>query len=202
VASAQTLRIRCGTSGTYTASDGTVWQGDANFTGGQQLYTSYNVTGTPDPMLYRSARQGYYGDFSYAIPVANGSYQLTLKFAEIQFASPGQRVFNVTVNGTQVLTGFDIVAQAGYWNAIDKTFPVTVSNGTLQILAHGTVNYGLLSAIQLLPVATPALQLSTNSLTYSATAGGSNPAAQPVTISNSGGGTLSWTASKTQTWLS
>jgi hypothetical protein len=202
VGSAQTVRIRCGTSGTYTASDGTVWQSDADFTGGQVLYTGYPVTSTPDPTLYRNARQGYYGDFSYAIPVTNGSYQLTLKFAEIQFASPGQRVFNVTVNGTQVLTGFDIVAQAGYWNAIDKQFPVTVSNGTLQILVHGTVNYGLINAIQLVPVATPALQLSTSSLTYSATAGAGNPAAQPVTISNTGGGTLNWTATKTQTWLS
>jgi hypothetical protein len=32
-------------------------------------------------------------------------------------------------------------------------------------------------------------------------AGGSNPAAQSVTISNTGGGALNWTASKTQSWL-
>jgi hypothetical protein len=39
--------------------------------------------------------------------------QLTLKFAEIQFASPGSRTFNVTVNGAAVLTNLDIVAQGG-----------------------------------------------------------------------------------------
>ncbi|MGA2716879.1 MAG: malectin domain-containing carbohydrate-binding protein, partial [Bryobacteraceae bacterium] len=79
VGSAQTIRIRCGVAGSYTASDSTVWQGDQYSTGGVQLYTGYAVSSTPDPTLYRYARQGYYGDFSYNIPVTNGNYQLTLK---------------------------------------------------------------------------------------------------------------------------
>ncbi|MGA2716878.1 MAG: LamG-like jellyroll fold domain-containing protein [Bryobacteraceae bacterium] len=119
----------------------------------------------------------------------------------MEYSSPGQRVFNVTVNGTQVLTNFDIVAQAGYWTAIDKQFPVTVSGGSIQISVHGTVSVGLVNAIQIVPLATPALQLSGNSLNFAATVGGSNPAAQPVTISNTGGGTLNWTAKNTQSWL-
>ncbi len=201
VSSAQTVRIRCGAVGSYTASDGTIWQGDQYSTGGQLVYTGYPVSNTTDTTLYRYARQGYYGDFSYNIPVANGAYQLTLKFAEIQYGSPGQRVFNVAVNGTQVLTNFDIVAQTGYWTAIDKQFPVTVSSGSVQIVVHGTVGLGILNAIQIAPLATPTLQLSTNSVTFSAIAGGSNPAAQPVTINNTGGGTLNWTATKTQSWL-
>ena len=204
--SAQTVRIRCGNSQSYTASDGTTWVADQYSTGGQQLYTGYQVASTADPTLYRWARQGYYGDFSYNIPVANGNYQLTLKFAEIQYASAGARVFNVTVNGAAVLTNFDIVAQAGYWTAIDKQFPVTVTNGAVQINVHGVTDVGLLNAIQIAPAAggdpTPALQVSGNSLTFSGMAGGSNPAAQTVTIANTGGGTLNWTASKTQSWLS
>ncbi len=71
---AQTVRIRCGATGGYTASDSTVWQGDQYFTGGEELYTGYSVNNTPDPTLYRYARQGYYGDFSYNIPVTNGNY--------------------------------------------------------------------------------------------------------------------------------
>ena len=148
VSPAQTIRIRCGVAGSYTASDATVWQGDQYSTGGVQLYTGYSVIGTPDPTLYRYGRQGYYGDFSYNIPVANGNYQLTLKFAEIQYSSRGQRVFNVTVNGTPVLTNFDIVAQAGYWTAIDKQFPVTVAGGSVQISVHGITSVGLVNAIQ------------------------------------------------------
>ena len=92
-ASAQTIRIDCGTNQAYTASDGAVWQGDQYFTGGQQFYTGYSVANTTDPSLYRWARQGYYGDFSYNIPVANGNYELTLKFAEIQYASRGRQPY-------------------------------------------------------------------------------------------------------------
>jgi len=84
---------------------------------------------TPPIRLSIAGAASYYGDFSDNIPVANGNYQLTLKFAEIQYASAGARVFNLTVNGVAVLTNFDIVSQAGYWTAIDKQFPVTVTNG-------------------------------------------------------------------------
>jgi hypothetical protein len=57
--SAQTIRIRCASSESYAASDGTIWQADQYFTGGQQLYTGYPVANTADPTLYRWARQGY-----------------------------------------------------------------------------------------------------------------------------------------------
>ena len=46
------------------------------------------------------------------------------------------------------------------------------------------------------------ISLSPNALALSATQGGSNPAAQTVTISNSGTGTLDWSVSTTAGWLS
>jgi hypothetical protein len=49
--------------------------------------------------------------------------------------------------------------------------------------------------------ATPAIQLSLSSLTFSGTAGGANPAPTSFSISNTGGGTLAWTASDTAPWL-
>jgi sugar lactone lactonase YvrE len=48
----------------------------------------------------------------------------------------------------------------------------------------------------------PVLSVSPSSLTFTGTRGGSNPAAQPISIGNSGTGTLAWTATKTQAWLS
>jgi hypothetical protein len=45
------------------------------------------------------------------------------------------------------------------------------------------------------------LQLSGDSLTFAGMAGVGNPATQTVTIANTGGGTLNWTAGKTQAWL-
>ena len=49
--------------------------------------------------------------------------------------------------------------------------------------------------------ATPVLALAPASMSFTATAGGANPAAQTANVSNTGGGTLNWTASDNQTWL-
>jgi hypothetical protein len=49
--------------------------------------------------------------------------------------------------------------------------------------------------------AAPEIQLSVSSLTLSGTAGGANPAPHTFSISNTGGGTLAWTASETAGWL-
>jgi hypothetical protein len=50
-------------------------------------------------------------------------------------------------------------------------------------------------------VATPVIQLSQSSLTFSGIAGGANPAPTTFSISNTGGGTLAWTANDTAAWL-
>jgi fibronectin type 3 domain-containing protein len=48
---------------------------------------------------------------------------------------------------------------------------------------------------------TPMIQLSVSDLAFSGTVGGSNPASKSFSISNTGGGTLAWTASDTASWL-
>ncbi len=47
----------------------------------------------------------------------------------------------------------------------------------------------------------PTLSVAPTNLAFSATQGGANPAAQTVSVTNSGGGSLSFTASDDQTWL-
>ena len=47
----------------------------------------------------------------------------------------------------------------------------------------------------------PAIGASPTSLTFAATQGGANPATQTVSVSNTGGGTLTWTASDNAPWL-
>jgi hypothetical protein len=48
----------------------------------------------------------------------------------------------------------------------------------------------------------PTIGVSPSSFSFSATAGGANPANQSLSITNTGGGTLNWTASDNATWLS
>ncbi|HEY4033732.1 MAG TPA: thaumatin family protein [Ktedonobacteraceae bacterium] len=69
-----------------------------------------------------------YGNFSYSIPnlVPNASYTVHLDFAETYWTKAGQRIFNVKLNGQQVLSNFDILAAVGRANkAIVKQFSAT-----------------------------------------------------------------------------
>ena len=51
------------------------------------------------------------------------------------------------------------------------------------------------------PSSTPIIGISLTSLSFAGTAGGTNPATQSFTISNTGSGTLTWTAGDNATWL-
>jgi hypothetical protein len=51
------------------------------------------------------------------------------------------------------------------------------------------------------PTSSPVISLNVTSLTFTGTSGASNPSAQSFTISNTGTGTLSWTAGDNATWL-
>jgi hypothetical protein len=51
------------------------------------------------------------------------------------------------------------------------------------------------------PVVPPTLSVTPSSLSFSATAGGANPAAKTLSVSNTGGGSMAWTASETASWL-
>ncbi|MBH0176558.1 MAG: hypothetical protein HP491_01495, partial [Nitrospira sp.] len=51
------------------------------------------------------------------------------------------------------------------------------------------------------PAPLPAIGASPTSFSFTAQQGGGNPATQALTISNTGGGTLTWSASDTATWL-
>jgi hypothetical protein len=130
---------------TYTGTDAT-YETDRYASGGNTYSTTASVANTPDSTLYQTVR---YGDFKYAIPMANGTYNVTLKFAEIYWSISGKRVFNVDINGSRALSNFDIVAQAGGANrAIDKTFPVTVSNGMLSIAFIPVIDAPKVNAIK------------------------------------------------------
>jgi len=53
-----------------------------------------------------------------------------------------------------------------------------------------------------IPPASPTIGFSPSSLSFSAEEGGANPAGKTLSISNSGGGTLDWTASADANWVS
>jgi hypothetical protein len=134
--------------GQYTSQSGVAYEADTNYSGGTAASTTGSISGTTDPILYQSER---YGNFSYNIPLANGNYIVTLKFAETYWNSTGQRVFNVSMQGTQVISNLDIYALVGKNAAYDVTIPVTVTGGTLNINFISVVDYAKVSAILITP---------------------------------------------------
>jgi hypothetical protein len=94
-------------------------------------YPNARIAGTADPALYRSCRYDL-GTITLAAP--NGKYRLTLKFCEPHFKSPGERIFDVKLQGREVLTGLDIFGKVGQFAALDFTLDdIAIDDGRLTI---------------------------------------------------------------------
>ncbi len=93
------------------------------------------IGGTADPALFRSQRYGTAADLGFTFTgLPPGPAQVTLYFAETYFTKPGQRVFDVRINGQTVLPGLDILAQAGGPDvALTRTVTVSAPDGTVTI---------------------------------------------------------------------
>jgi hypothetical protein len=134
---------------TFVLNSGVTYAADSNFTGGTATTTVFDVAGTDNDPIYYSYRSGT--TFSYSLAVPNGIYSLVLNWVDPTKTAAGQRKFNVTVEGKQVLTNFDVVASAGAKTAISKSFAVTVTNGILTISLKGVVDNAILSGFVLYP---------------------------------------------------
>jgi hypothetical protein len=149
------FRIEAGATNAYTDASGNLWSPDKYFTGGATFSNTSTISNTTAPSIYKTERYGVSSSsFAYNIPVANGSYTINLDFAETYLSGAGQRIFGASINGTTVLSNFDIYASAGGKNiAITKTFNVTVTNGTLNItFIPGSIQDPKVNGIEILPL--------------------------------------------------
>lgn len=126
------VRIRSGWTTSWQDGSGRAWQSDSYFLGGNALVRSTNParessTVAQDAALCASERWGH---FSYAIPVAEGRYRVTLKFCEGHYGRRnaggggiGSRLFDVYGNGVALLRNFDILKEAGEeGRLLERTF--------------------------------------------------------------------------------
>ena len=141
--------VRVGTSAAYTDSQGNPWSADRGFTTSNTASSSATIAGTSDPTLYQSYRYGNHFSYNFILP--NGDYKVTLKFAETQKTQLGQRVFNVAVNGSTVLTNFDVLSEVPPNTALDKTFLITVTNNNIKIDFSAGIDKAMISAIRIVP---------------------------------------------------
>jgi len=128
---------------------------DEDFNGGATINhaNTIDLSGVTNPAPMAVYQTGRDTNFTYTIPgFATGSSQtVRLHFAETFFNTAGSRTFNVSINGTQVLTNFDIYAAAGAQNkAVIEQFTENAnSNGQYVIQFTSVVNNALVSGIEI-----------------------------------------------------
>jgi hypothetical protein len=145
-----TVHVNAG-GGSYTDTYGNAWSPDSGFAGGTTSVSGAAIAGTFDDALFSSYRFG--SSFTFSKSVANGSYQLRLLFEDPTATAAGQRKFNVSAQGTTILSNFDLFAAAGAnKKAVARTFTVNVTNGALSLKFTGVVGNAIVSGIELLPV--------------------------------------------------
>ncbi len=138
-------RINVGGSA-YTDSAGNNWSGDSGFSGGTVSTSAYDVKGTTDDTMYMTRR---WGNMSYNLAVADGTYTLNLYMSDSVNTATGKRIFNVSAEGSPLLTNFDLVADSGGQTAVVKSFTVTVTGGQLNIAFTSIVDNAIVSGIEL-----------------------------------------------------
>ncbi len=146
---------------------------DAGFnrgTANQSTTAAINITSDPNPAPQAVYQYQRYGpNFFYVCTglTPSTNYTVNLKFME-HVDTAGQRPFNVDINGTRVLSAFDIATAAGgQLIGIQRQFTVAANaNGQIQIFFTGTPSAAdpnaRIDGIQVVPSSAPTANLSAN----------------------------------------
>ena len=150
------LYVNVGSNAQYLDASGTVWIEDRPYTkgsfgrigGNASLFARGEIIkSTADAPLYYSFLDSLQG---YRFDVRDGRYTVTLYFAESKDLTPGERVFDVRINGTPVEQGLDLVKSYGFAVAIKKTYTVDVKDGQgIQIAFDARIGNTLLSGVKI-----------------------------------------------------
>lgn len=155
------------TSGSFVADN--YRAGSTNTYSVTNAIDTSGVTNPAPSSVYQTERWGN-STYTFGALVPGAGYAIRLHWAEISpsVSGTGGRLFNVGVNGAQVLTNFDIYATAGAkFKAVTRQF-IVAANGFGQLIlqfARGAANEAKIGGIEI----TAAPQLPTVLASLSAT---------------------------------
>jgi hypothetical protein len=150
-------RVNAG-SPAFTDSLGALWADDRAFATGSWGYTNTGskaksstsaVAGTVDDLLFQKWRDN---PTEYRFTVADGAYQVRLRFAEFETNKTGDRKMQITLESTVVESALDVYAAVGKATMLDKTYTVIVSDGVLNIgfAKNGGAKNPMIAAIEII----------------------------------------------------
>ncbi|NBD17493.1 MAG: hypothetical protein GVY04_15555, partial [Cyanobacteria bacterium] len=166
------IRINAGGADVYDPA-GNLWQADTSFSGGQVFdATGRPITNADDNFrfdsIYQVQRSGT--GFSYAVPVANGTYKVNLHLAELVYDTNDQRIFDVSLEGDVIFNDLDIFAKTknafldGKDTArilqIEEELPapgdvVIVEDGVLDFTFTSVLGEATIAGLEIIPATTP-----------------------------------------------
>ncbi len=148
-----TQRVNAG--GTqFTDGSSQIWNADQayqtngwGYSAGSAKSSTTAVAGTTDDLLYQKYREAP-GEYRFTVP--NGTYEVTLKFAEFTVTKSSDRVMKITMETTIVESALSVYGQVGKAVALDKVYTIAVSDGVLNVIfAQNGGRYSpIISAIQ------------------------------------------------------
>ncbi|HRN62727.1 MAG TPA: glycoside hydrolase family 2 TIM barrel-domain containing protein, partial [Luteimonas sp.] len=114
-------------------ADGIVWEagrawapGSWGHVGGRPVLTHHRIFDSDLDPLWQDNLAGA-GEYRFDVP--DGEYQLQLGFVEVEHDAPGERVFDVLVNGEPLLRDLDLAASKGRYEAVEYTASVRARDG-------------------------------------------------------------------------
>jgi subtilisin family serine protease len=150
--------LDAGSNNTHVDPQGDTWTKDKQFAPGAGcgymgsstvVSTNHAITGTDDPARLANARQGM---FEYRCDgLANGTYTVQLDFAELTNTKPNKRIFDVMIEGVEVIPNLDInLETGGNYIATSRTFTATVTDGVMNIrfITHTGFSKPLISSLR------------------------------------------------------
>jgi hypothetical protein len=143
-------QINCGggASSPYTA--------DQYYSGGtaRTVTSAIATAGVTDPAPQAVYQAERYGAVTYTLPslAAGASYKVRLHFAETYWTASGKRKFTVAINGTTVLSNYDIYAATGArYKAVVKEYAATASgSGQIVIRLTNVTDNATIEGIQII----------------------------------------------------
>lgn len=158
------LRIESGSLTAYIDSAAQTWVADHSFGPGGGIVNrgEIEIANTTEDRLYQTER---WGISSYAIVLANGTYDVNLHFAETYsgVTAAGQRVFSVAAESAvpDNWRNIDVFAEAGGRNvALVKTATLRVVDGILNLDFLAGVENPMINAVEIIPSANQAPELA------------------------------------------
>jgi large repetitive protein len=154
------LRVNCGNGGAYVDPQGNAWSADFGANNGTVSNYTNAISGTNNPKVYQSRRtvSSSVPLLTYELDVPDGNYRVVLHFVEVTSGfSVGSRVFDILAEDVLKVDNLDIFSRVGSFAACVVEFPVTVTDGHLDLSFPKVASNPTISGIEVFEVLPPSL---------------------------------------------